>query len=127
MLYNMFHGKIHRATVTQANLNYMGSITIDSELMEAAGILPGERVQIVDNNNGARLETYTIAGEPGSGVICLNGAAARCVNVGDIVIIMAYALMTAEEAKTLVPKVIMLDENNKILGDHGQEKEAEIG
>jgi len=127
MLYNMFHGKIHRATVTQANLNYMGSITIDSELLEAAGILPGERVQIVDNNNGARLETYTIAGEPGSGVICLNGAAARCVHVGDIVIIMAYALMTAEEAKTLVPKVIMLDENNKMLCDHGQEKEAEIG
>lgn len=127
MLYNMFHGKIHRATVTQANLNYMGSITIDSELLDAAGILPGERVQIVDNNNGARLETYTIAGEPGSGVICLNGAAARCVNVGDIVIIMAYALMTAEEAKALVPKVIMLDGNNKMLGDHGQEKEAEIG
>lgn len=127
MLYNMFHGKIHRATVTQANLNYMGSITIDSELMDAAGILPGERVQIVDNNNGARLETYTIAGEPGSGVICLNGAAARLVNVGDIVIIMAYGLMTYEEAKSLVPKVIMLDANNRIMGDHGQEKEAEIG
>ena len=127
MLFNMFHGKIHRATVTQANLNYMGSVTIDQDLLDASGILPGERVQIVDNNNGARLETYTIAGARGSGVICLNGAAARCVNVGDIVIIMGYALMTEEEAKTYVPKVIMLDENNKIMGDHGPEKEAEIG
>lgn len=127
MLFNMFHGKIHRATVTQANLNYMGSITIDQDLLDASGILPGERVQIVDNNNGSRIETYTIAGERGSGVICLNGAAARCVHVGDIVIIMGYALMTEEEAKTYVPKVIMLDENNKIMGDHGPEKEAEIG
>ena len=100
MLYNMFHGKIHRATVTQANLNYMGSITIDSELLEASGLLPGERGQIVDNNNGSRIETYIIPGEPGSGVICLNGAAARCVHVGDIVIIMGYALMTPEEAKS---------------------------
>ena len=83
MLYNMFHGKIHRATVTEANLNYMGSITIDEELMELAGILPGERVQIVNNNNGARLETYTIPGERGSGVICLNGAAARLTAIGD--------------------------------------------
>ncbi|MCQ2374020.1 MAG: aspartate 1-decarboxylase [Phascolarctobacterium sp.] len=127
MLFNMFHGKIHRATVTQANLNYMGSITIDQDLLDASGILPGERVQIVDNNNGSRIETYTIPGERGSGVICLNGAAARCVHVGDIVIIMGYALMTEEEAKTFVPKVIMLDENNKIMGDHGPEKEAEIG
>lgn len=127
MLLNMFHGKIHRATVTQARLDYMGSITIDSELLEASGLLPGERVQIVNNNNGARLETYIIAGEPGSGVICLNGAAARCCQVGDIVIIMGYALMTPEEAKTHVPKVIMLDANNKIMGDHGPEKEAEIG
>ena len=86
MLYNMFHGKIHRATVTEANLEYMGSITIDSELLELSGILPGERVQVVDNNNGNRLETYVIAGEPGSGVICLNGAAARQVVVGDTVI-----------------------------------------
>ena len=83
MLYTIMHGKIHRATVTEANLEYMGSVTIDSELMEMAGILPGERVQIVDNNNGARLETYTIAGAPGSGVICLNGAAARLVQPGD--------------------------------------------
>ena len=90
MLYNMFHGKIHRATVTQANLEYMGSITIDEELLELAGILPGERVQVVNNNNGARLETYTIAGKRGSGVICLNGAAARKAQVGDTVITVSY-------------------------------------
>ena len=83
MLYTMMHGKIHRATVTEANLEYMGSVTIDSDLMQLAGILPGERVQIVDNNSGSRLETYTIAGAPGSGVICLNGAAARLVQPGD--------------------------------------------
>ena len=99
MLYTMFHGKIHRATVTEANLEYMGSITIDSDLLQQAGILPGERVQIVDNNNGNRLETYTIAGAAGSGIICLNGAAARKVAVGDKVIIIAYAQMTGEEAK----------------------------
>ena len=91
--------KIHRATVTQANLEYMGSITIDEELLELAGILPGERVQVVNNNNGARLETYTIAGKRGSGVICLNGAAARKAQVGDTVIIIAYAMMTKEEAQ----------------------------
>lgn len=122
MLYTMFHGKIHRATVTQAELNYMGSITIDEDLMEAAGILPGERVQIVNNNNGARLETYTICGERGSGVICLNGAAARLVQVGDKVIIIAYCQMTEEEAKNFVPKVVMVDENNKPLKDIGREK-----
>ena len=108
MLYNMFHGKIHRATVTQANLEYMGSITIDEELLELAGILPGERVQVVNNNNGARLETYTIAGKRGSGVICLNGAAARKAQVGDTVIIIAYAMMTKEEAQNLVPDVVIL-------------------
>ena len=122
MLYTMFHGKIHRATVTQAELNYMGSITIDEDLMEAAGILPGERVQIVNNNNGARLETYTICGERGSGVICLNGAAARLVQVGDKVIIIAYCQMTEEEAKNFVPKVVMVDEKNKPLKDIGREK-----
>ena len=113
MLYNMFHGKIHRATVTQANLEYMGSITIDEELLELAGILPGERVQVVNNNNGARLETYTIAGKRGSGVICLNGAAARKAQVGDTVIIIAYAMMTKEEAQNLVPDVVMVDEHNR--------------
>ena len=82
MIYTMMHGKIHRATVTEANLNYVGSITIDEDLLDAAGILPGEKVQIVNNNNGARLETYTIPGKRGSGVICLNGAAARCAQIG---------------------------------------------
>ena len=104
MLYTIMHGKIHRATVTEANLEYMGSVTIDSELMEMAGILPGERVQIVDNNNGARLETYTIAGAPGSGVICLNGAAARLVQPGDKVIIMAYAQTVSYTHLTLPTK-----------------------
>lgn len=127
MLYTIMHGKIHRATVTEANLEYMGSVTIDSELMEMAGILPGERVQIVDNNNGARLETYTIAGGPGSGVICLNGAAARLVQPGDKVIIMAYAQMTEEEARRCEPKVVMVDEANKPLKVRGTELEREIG
>lgn len=127
MLYNMFHGKIHRATVTEANLEYMGSITIDSELLELSGILPGERVQIVDNNNGNRLETYVIAGERGSGVICLNGAAARKVVVGDTVIIIAYSMMTEEETKNYVPKVVMVDEKNRPVNVRGTEKEREIG
>ena len=127
MLYNMFHGKIHRATVTEANLEYMGSITIDSTLMKLAGILPGERVQIVDNNNGARLETYVIEGEPDSGVICLNGAAARKVTVGDKVIIIAYAMMTAEEAQVCVPKVVMVDDDNRPLKVRGTELAGEIG
>lgn len=127
MLYTIMHGKIHRATVTEANLEYMGSVTIDSELMEMAGILPGERVQIVDNNNGARLETYTIAGAAGSGVICLNGAAARLVQPGDKIIIMAYAQMTEEEARRCEPKVVMVDEANKPLKVRGTELEREIG
>ena len=127
MLYNMFHGKIHRATVTEANLEYMGSITIDNDLIEMAGILPGERVQIVDNNNGNRLETYVIEGERGSGVICLNGAAARKVSVGDKVIIIAYAMMTPEEAQNFEPKVVMVDDNNKPLKVRGTELEREIG
>ena len=127
MLYNMFHGKIHRATVTEANLEYMGSITIDSELLELSGILPGERVQVVDNNNGNRLETYVIAGEQGSGVICLNGAAARQVVVGDTVIIIAYAMMNEEEAKNFVPKVVMVDEKNRPIKVRGTELAGEIG
>ena len=126
MIVTMFHGKIHRATVTEANLNYMGSITIDQDLMDAAGILPGELVQIVNNNNGARLETYTIPGKRGSGVVCLNGAAARMTQVGDIVIIMAYAQMTMEEAKNFVPKVVMVDEHNHAIKVRGPEKEREI-
>ena len=111
----MMHGKIHRATVTEANLNYVGSITIDEDLLDAAGILPGEKVQIVNNNNGARLETYTISGKRGSGVICLNGAAARCALEGDIVIIIAYAQMDEKEAKALEPKVVLVDKRNHIV------------
>lgn len=127
MTYTMMHGKIHRATVTEANLEYMGSITIDQDLMDAAGILPGERVQICNNNNGARLETYTIPGKRGSGVICLNGAAARCTAIGDIVIIIAYAQMDEKEARSFVPKVVMVDEHNRPLKTRGAEKEQEIG
>lgn len=126
MLHYMLKGKIHTATVTEANLNYMGSITVDEDLLDAAGILVGERVQVVNNNNGARLETYTIAGERGSGVICLNGAAARLAQVGDIVIIMCYALMTDEEAKTIIPDVVIVDEKNKIKEQRGGEQQGEI-
>lgn len=114
MFLNMLKGKIHRATVVQAEIDYVGSITIDEELMEAAGILEYERVQVVDVNNGNRLETYVIAGERGSGMICLNGAAAKLVEVGDKVIIMCYAQMTAEEFKDNPPKVVFVDDNNKI-------------
>lgn len=106
--------KIHRATVTEANLNYVGSITIDEALIEAAGLYEGERVQIVNNNNGERIETYVIKGERGSGVICLNGAAARRAEIGDIVIIISYALMSPEEAKTYKPIVVFPDENNML-------------
>ena len=115
MIYTMMHGKIHRATVTEANLNYVGSINIDEDLLDAAGILPGEKVQVVNNNNGARLETYTIPGKRGSGVICLNGAAARCALEGDIVIIIAYAQMDEKEAKALEPKVVLVDKRNHIV------------
>ncbi len=114
MILNMMKSKIHRATVTEANVDYVGSITIDKELMDAVGILPNEQVQVVDNNNGARLITYAIEGEAGSGVICMNGAAALLVNPGDVVIIMAFAGMPEQEAKTHTPKVILVDENNKI-------------
>ncbi len=109
-----FKSKIHNATVTEANLNYVGSVTIDEALMEAANIIEGERVQIVNNNNGERLETYVIKGERNSGVICLNGAAARKVAVGDIVIIIAYAMMDFEEAKTFNPTVIFPDSENRV-------------
>ena len=108
--------KIHRVTVTEANLNYIGSITIDSDLLDAANILPNERVYIVDNNNGERLDTYVIPGERGSGVICLNGAAARKVQPGDVVIIMAYASMDFEEANSFKPSVIFPDtKTNKLI------------
>ena len=110
----MLKGKIHRVRVEQAALDYVGSITIDEDLMDAAGILEYEKVQIVDIDNGNRFETYTIAGERGSGMICLNGAAARCVSVDDLIIIMAYVNMTPEEAKVHQPKVVLVDKENKI-------------
>ena len=109
----MLNGQIHRAVVTQAELNYVGSITIDTQLMEAAGMLEYEMVQIVDVENGNRFETYTIAGEAGSGMICLNGAAARQVAVGDHIIIMCYAQMTPEEAKEHKPKVVFVNDKNQ--------------
>ena len=114
MTIQMLKSKIHRAVVKQAELNYVGSITVDSELLDAAGIYEYEKVQIVDVNNGSRFETYTIAGEPGSGMICLNGAAARCVSEGDRIILMAYADVTPEEAKTHKPKVVSVDDDNAI-------------
>ena len=115
MTIEMLKGKIHRATVVQAELYYVGSITVDQDLLDASGILEYEKVQIVDIDNGSRFETYTIAGEAGSGMICLNGAAARCVSVGDKIIIMSYAQMTPEEVKNdYHPNVVFVDENNKI-------------
>ena len=110
----MLKGKIHRATVIQAELNYVGSITVDEDLLDAAGILEYEEVQIVDINNGNRFTTYTIAGERGSGMICLNGAAARCVSTGDKIIIMSYANMTPQEAKENPPRVVFVDDENKV-------------
>ncbi len=109
MYIQVLKSKIHRVTVTEARLDYIGSITIDEDLLDAANILPGERVYIVNNNNGARLDTYTIPGERGSGTICLNGAAARLVQPGDIVIIMAYATITPDEARAFKPTVIFPD------------------
>ncbi len=111
----MLKSKLHRATVTEANLNYTGSVTIDRDLIDAAGIFVNEKVQIVNNNNGARFETYVIEGKRGSGTICLNGAAARLVQPGDKVIIMAYAHMTPEEAVNYKPTVLLLGDNNQIL------------
>lgn len=113
-----FKSKIHRATITEANLNYVGSITIDEDLMDAAGLIDGEKVQIVNNNNGERLETYVITGERGSGLICLNGAAARRVQVGDTVIIIAYAWMEEAEARQYQPKIVFPDEQNRIPASH---------
>ena len=111
---NMLKCKIHNAAVTEANLNYVGSITIDSNLLDKSGMLEYEKVQIVNNNNGARIETYTFRGEPGSGIICLNGAAARHFEIGDKVIIMAYAQMTQEEAKKHKPTVVLVDDENNV-------------
>lgn len=122
----MLKGKIHRATVTQAELDYVGSITVDEALLEAAGILEYEKVQIVDINNGNCFETYTICGQRGSGMICLNGAAARCVSVGDKVIIMAYAGYEAGEARDYRPSVVFVDENNRILRKTSYEKHGRL-
>lgn len=115
MLRTMFHAMIHRATVTQADLHYVGSVTVDQDLLDAAGILPGELVSIVDVTNGARLETYTIAGQRGTGVLGINGAAARLIHPGDIVILIAYAQMEDAEARTFQPSVVHVDAQNRIV------------
>ena len=126
MLVTMLKSKIHRATVTQAELDYVGSITVDEELLETSGIFEYEKVQIVDINNGSRFETYTIAGERGSGIICLNGAAARCVQTGDKIILMAYADVTPEEAKEMRPTVVFVDDENKVTSIMNYEKHGDI-
>lgn len=115
MIIQVLKSKIHRARITQAELNYVGSITIDEDLIDAANIIPNERVQIVNNNNGARFETYVIKGERGSGTVCLNGATARLAQVGDIVIIMSYAYMEPEEAREYKPLLVFPDVDNKLI------------
>ena len=125
MLRTMMRAKLHRATVTQVDLHYVGSITLDAELMEKLDILPNERVQVLNVNNGARLETYVVSGERGSGVVGLNGAAARLAQPGDKVLIVVYALMSEEEARNHRPKVAILDEGNRIV-EIRQEAEAAV-
>lgn len=122
MFLTMLKSKLHRATVTDANLNYVGSVTIDEDLMDASNLIEGEKVQVVDINSGSRFETYVLTGERGSGVICLNGAAARLVQPGDLVIIMAYAMMTPEEASQYTPSVVVVGEGNKIVTQISKEK-----
>src|SRR5581483_5238316 len=124
MFRTMLKSKIHRATVTQADLHYVGSVTVDEDLMDAADLLPGEQVAIVDINNGARLETYVIAGPRGTGVIGINGAAARLVQSGDLVIIISYCTVTDAEARTLRPKVVFVDADNRIVGTGADPAEA---
>ncbi len=126
MIITKLKGKIHRATVTQAELDYVGSITVDQDLLDASGILEYEKVAIVNINNGQRFETYTISGERGSGVMCLNGAAARCVQKGDKIILMAYGQMGVEEAKTFQPYVVFVDDNNKISQVSRYEKHGKL-
>ncbi|AMO34265.1 aspartate 1-decarboxylase [Lysinibacillus sp. fkY74-1] len=126
MLRMMMNSKIHRATVTQADLNYVGSITIDEDILEAVGMLPNEKVHVVNNNNGARFETYIIAGERGSGVICVNGAAARLVQRGDIVIIISYVYVDNHEAKDHKPTVAIMGEDNSIKEMISYEPEATV-
>ncbi len=126
MFVTLMKSKIHRATITEANLHYVGSITIDEALMEAAGIIENEKVQIVNNNNGNRLETYVIKGKRESGMICLNGAAARLVYPGDTIIIIAYGMFSAEEAKGFKPNVVFVDGENKITEVATGEKHSEV-
>ncbi len=126
MQITLLKSKIHRAKVTQADIDYVGSITIDSDLLNESGIMEYEKVQIADVNNGNRFETYTIAGEAGSGIICLNGAAAKCVNVGDTIIIMAYADMTPEEAATHKPTVLFVNEKNQLVRKANYEKHGKL-
>ena len=124
MLRTMMKSKIHRATVTQADLHYVGSVTVDEDLLDAANLLPGELVHIVDIDNGNRLETYTIAGERGSGVIGINGAAAHLVHPGDLVILIAYAQLTDAEARTFEPHVVFVDRDNRVIGTGADPAEA---
>ena len=124
MLRTMMKSKIHRATVTQADLHYVGSVTVDEDLLEAADLLPGELVHIVDVTNGARIETYTIAGQRGSGVLGINGAAARLVHPGDVVILIAYGQMDTTEAKSFEPRVVFVDAENRIAGTGSDPAEA---
>lgn len=126
MFRTMMNGKIHRATVTEANLNYVGSITIDQDILDAVGMVENEKVQIVNNNNGARFETYIIAGERGSGVICLNGAAARLVHVGDIVIIISYVMIEEKQMPFHRPKIAIMDQHNHIKEMISHEPEATV-
>ncbi|RFU68470.1 aspartate 1-decarboxylase [Peribacillus saganii] len=126
MFRTMMNGKIHRARVTEANLNYVGSVTIDENILDAVGMLPNEKVAIVNNNNGARIETYIIAGERGSGVVCLNGAAARLVQPDDIVIIISYVMLPEEKVRDHKPKVAIMDENNRIVEMISHEPEATV-
>ncbi|NMD70344.1 aspartate 1-decarboxylase [Bacillus sp. DNRA2] len=126
MFRTMMNGKIHRARVTEANLNYVGSITIDEDILDAVGMLPNEKVAIVNNNNGARFETYIIPGKRGSGVVCLNGAAARLVHEGDVVIIISYVLVSEEKVKDHKPKVAIMNEYNQIVEMINAEPEATV-
>ncbi|MBN3555887.1 aspartate 1-decarboxylase [Fictibacillus nanhaiensis] len=126
MFRTLMKGKIHRATVTESNLNYVGSITIDEDILDAVDMIPNEKVQIVNNNNGARFQTYIIPGKRGSGVMCLNGAAARLVQEGDVVIVISYGMYDETEARHHVPKVAIMDKNNRVQEMLGVEPEATI-
>lgn len=127
MMRQMMKAKIHRATITEANLNYVGSITIDMDLLESADIWPNEKVQVVNNNNGTRLETYVIPGPRGSGTVCLNGAAARLAQPGDIVIIISYGVFSEDEARDYQPKVVFVDKDNRPVGITAVEEHASTG